>query len=55
VPVIAGSTIGMLLADVPAVLLGKVAAERIPLRLVRAIAAVIFALLGVVLLARFGG
>jgi putative Ca2+/H+ antiporter (TMEM165/GDT1 family) len=54
-PVIAGTTLGMLIADVPAVLLGKVAAERIPLRIVRGIAAVIFALLGVILLGHFGG
>jgi len=49
-PVIAGTTLGMLIADVPAVLLGKVAAQRIPLRVVRGFAAAIFVLLGVVLL-----
>jgi Ca2+/H+ antiporter, TMEM165/GDT1 family len=53
-PVVAGTSLGMLMADVPAVLAGKLAADRIPLRVVRVIAAAIFALLGAVLLLRFG-
>ena len=44
--VVAGTTLGMMIANVPAVLLGEVAATRIPLRLVRGVAAAIFALLG---------
>ena len=44
--VVTGTTLGMLIADVPAVLLGKVAAPKIPFKLVRLIAAVLFALLG---------
>ncbi|MGH8799181.1 MAG: TMEM165/GDT1 family protein [Casimicrobiaceae bacterium] len=45
--VIAGTTLGMLLADVPVVLLGNAGARRIPFRLVRMIAAALFALMGV--------
>jgi putative Ca2+/H+ antiporter (TMEM165/GDT1 family) len=45
--VVAGTTVGMLLADVPAVFVGKLAADRIPFRTVRIIAALLFAALGV--------
>ncbi|MBG9388264.1 TMEM165/GDT1 family protein [Caenimonas aquaedulcis] len=45
--VVAGTTLGMLIADVPAVLLGDRAAHRIPLRLVRIVAALLFLALGV--------
>src|SRR5262249_1247962 len=37
--VVAGTTLGMLLADVPAVYLGRAAADRIPFRAVRLVAA----------------
>ena len=50
VAVVAGTTLGMLLADIPAVLLGNVASTRVPIRLVRYAAAVLFAVLGVVAL-----
>jgi putative Ca2+/H+ antiporter (TMEM165/GDT1 family) len=50
VSVVMGTTIGMMIANVPAVLLGNVAAEKLPTRLVHGIAAFIFALLGVALL-----
>ena len=56
--VIAGTTLGMLLADVPAVFVGNRLADRIPMRLVHAVAAGIFAVLGLMTLvgagARFG-
>jgi putative Ca2+/H+ antiporter (TMEM165/GDT1 family) len=56
--VIAGTTLGMLIADVPAVFIGGKLATRIPMRLVHSIAAGMFALLGVLTLlgvgARFG-
>ncbi|MBN8717733.1 TMEM165/GDT1 family protein [Thermomonas sp.] len=56
--VVIGTTAGMLIADVPAVLLGDKLANRIPMRLVHALAAVLFALLGIATLlgagARFG-
>ena len=45
--VVAGTTLGMMLANVPAVVLGDRIADRIPVKLVHAIAAVIFAILGV--------
>lgn len=45
--VTAGTTVGMMLANVPAVLLGDVAAKKVPLRVVRAVAAVVFIVLGV--------
>ena len=46
--VVAGTTLGMMIADAPAVLLGNFAAQRIPFRLVRALAAALFAALGLV-------
>lgn len=45
--VVMGTTLGMLIADVPAVLVGDKLANRIPMKLVHSIAAGIFALLGV--------
>ncbi len=45
--VVAGTTLGMMIANVPAVLLGDRIAQRMPVRLVHGIAAAIFALLGV--------
>jgi len=45
--VVAGTTLGMLIADVPAVFVGDKLASKIPMQLVHAIAAAIFALLGV--------
>ena len=49
--VVGGTTLGMMIANVPAVLVGKRLARRLPIRLVHAIAALIFAALGVVALA----
>ncbi|HYL87320.1 MAG TPA: TMEM165/GDT1 family protein [Burkholderiales bacterium] len=45
--VVIGTTLGMLIADVPAVFIGERLAARVPMKLVHAIAAAIFALLGV--------
>ena len=45
--VIMGTTFGMMLANVPAVLFGERIAGKVPLRLVHGIAAAIFAVLGV--------
>jgi putative Ca2+/H+ antiporter (TMEM165/GDT1 family) len=50
VAVVAGTTLGMLIANIPAVLLGEVAARRLPLRLVHGIAATIFLALGILVL-----
>ncbi|MEO8039151.1 MAG: TMEM165/GDT1 family protein [Betaproteobacteria bacterium] len=47
VPVVLGTTLGMMLANVPAVVLGERIAHKIPVRLVHGIAAAIFAALGV--------
>ncbi len=47
VMVVIGTTLGMLIADVPAVFLGGKLAEKVPLRLVHGIAAAIFAVLGI--------
>lgn len=47
ISVVAGTTLGMMIANVPAVLAGDKIANKMPVRLVHAIAAAIFALLGV--------
>lgn len=52
--VTAGTTLGMMLANVPAVLIGKAAATKIPMKLVHGVAAVIFAALGVMALMSTG-
>ena len=56
--VVIGTTLGMLIADVPAVFAGDKLANKIPMKLVHSIAAAVFALLGVATLmgvgARFG-
>ncbi|WP_341709790.1 TMEM165/GDT1 family protein [Limnobacter sp.] len=44
--VVAGTTLGMLIADVPAVFAGDKLAEKIPMKLVHRIAAAMFAALG---------
>jgi putative Ca2+/H+ antiporter (TMEM165/GDT1 family) len=54
VSVVAGSTLGMMLANVPAVLLGDQVAKRVSMKLVHAIAAAIFAVLGVLTLLNVG-
>ena len=45
--VVVGTTLGMLIADVPAVFVGDKLAHRIPMKLVHGMAAAIFAVLGV--------
>ena len=45
--VAAGTTLGMMIADVPAVLLGEAATKIVPLNVVRIIAAAVFAMIGV--------
>jgi putative Ca2+/H+ antiporter (TMEM165/GDT1 family) len=56
--VILGTTLGMLIADVPAVFIGDQFAARIPMKVIHSIAAAIFAALGIATLlgagARFG-
>ncbi|QOJ09957.1 TMEM165/GDT1 family protein [Nitrosomonas sp. H1_AOB3] len=45
--VVMGTTLGMLIADIPVVFAGEKLATRIPMKLVHSIAAAVFALLGV--------
>jgi Ca2+/H+ antiporter, TMEM165/GDT1 family len=56
--VVIGTTLGMLIADVPAVFVGDKLANKIPMKLVHFIAAAVFAVLGIATLlgagARFG-
>jgi Ca2+/H+ antiporter, TMEM165/GDT1 family len=52
--VVLGTTLGMMLANVPAVLLGDIAAKRVNMRIVHTIAAVIFLALGAAALLGFG-
>jgi len=52
--VVIGTTLGMMIANVPAVLVGDQVAKKVSMRLVHAIAAAIFALLGVLTLANVG-
>lgn len=52
--VVAGTTCGMMIANVPAVLLGDRIAHRMPIRLLHGIAAAIFAILGLITLAGYG-
>jgi len=47
VAVVCGTTFGMMLANVPAVYLGDKIANRVSLKLVHGIAALVFAVLGV--------
>ncbi len=48
--VVIGTTIGMMLANVPAVLIGDRAAHRLPYPLIRALAAMLFLVLGIYVL-----
>ncbi|WP_110400534.1 TMEM165/GDT1 family protein [Sphaerotilus hippei] len=52
--VVAGTTLGMMLANVPAVFLGDQVARKVSMKLVHAIAAAIFAVLGVLTLLNIG-
>jgi putative Ca2+/H+ antiporter (TMEM165/GDT1 family) len=54
VPVVLGTTLGMMLANVPAVFLGHRIAGKVSMGLVHAVAAAIFAVLGVLTLLNVG-
>jgi putative Ca2+/H+ antiporter (TMEM165/GDT1 family) len=54
VAVVAGTTLGMMLADVPAVFLGDTIARKVPMTVVHGIAAAIFAVLGLLTLFNVG-
>ena len=55
IAVTAGTTLGMMLANVPAVLLGGELVKRVPLGVVRAVASLLFAVLGLWLLLATAG
>jgi putative Ca2+/H+ antiporter (TMEM165/GDT1 family) len=48
--VIAGTTLGMMIANVPAVYLGEIAAKRLPIRVIHVVAALVFLVLGILVL-----
>ena len=50
VAVVMGTTLGMMIANVPAVILGDRIADKVPVRTVHMVAAAIFAVLGVAVL-----
>ena len=50
-----GTTLGMMLANVPAVYFGNAIVERVPLRIVRVIAALLFLVIGIGVIAEAGG
>jgi Ca2+/H+ antiporter, TMEM165/GDT1 family len=52
VPVVAGTTVGMLLANIPVVFLGKAFSDRLPLRTIHYLASGLFVILGVVFIIR---
>lgn len=54
VMVVIGTTLGMLIADVPAVFIGDRFANKIPMKLVHGIAAAMFAVMGVLALLNVG-
>lgn len=54
VAVVAGTTLGMMIANVPAVILGDRIAHKIPTKTVHAVAATIFAILGIATLCGAG-
>ena len=54
-PVVGGSTLGMMIANVPAVLIGERLAQHLPTRRIHQLAAALFALLGGMVLLGLGG
>ena len=54
IPVVAGTTLGMMLADVPAVFLGDRIAKKVSMPLVHGTAALIFGILGILTLLNVG-
>ena len=54
-PVVLGTTLGMMLANIPVVLIGDRIAGRLPVRAIRIVAALVFAALGILTITGFGG
>jgi len=55
VAVVAGTTAGMLIANIPAVFLGDALSGRLPIRAMNYVAAVVFGVLGVIFVVRAAG
>ena len=53
-PVVIGTTLGMMLANIPVVAIGDRLAGRLPVKAIRLVAAAVFALLGVLTIAGIG-
>ena len=53
--VVIGTTLGMMIANVPVVYLGRSFSHRIPFHIVRRVAALLFAVLGIAALTGIGG
>ena len=54
-PVVVGTTLGMMLANIPAVLIGDRIADKLPVRAIRITATVVFAALGILTIVGGGG
>jgi putative Ca2+/H+ antiporter (TMEM165/GDT1 family) len=54
VAIVAGTTLGMMIANVPVVFLGEKLAKRLPLKPIRFVAAALFAIVGLLILLRSG-
>jgi putative Ca2+/H+ antiporter (TMEM165/GDT1 family) len=54
-PVVLGTTLGMMLANIPAVLIGDRIADKLPVRAIRITAAAVFVVLGILTIAGIGG
>jgi Ca2+/H+ antiporter, TMEM165/GDT1 family len=54
-PVVIGTTLGMMLANIPVVAIGDRIAGRLPVKAIRLVAAAVFAVLGVLTIAGIGG
>jgi Ca2+/H+ antiporter, TMEM165/GDT1 family len=53
-PVVIGTTLGMILANIPAVLLGNKVADKLPVKAIRITAAAVFAIIGLLTLVGLG-
>jgi putative Ca2+/H+ antiporter (TMEM165/GDT1 family) len=54
-PVVIGTTLGMMLANIPVVVIGDRIAGKLPVKAIRLVAAAVFAVLGVLTIAGIGG
>ena len=52
--IVIGTTLGMMIANVPAVLLGEIAAKKLNMRVVHAVAATVFLVIGILILLGYG-